>query len=537
MNVRSWQLAILLLALLPATTPQAADTSAVRDWIERELASGTLHAASVAEIHGNQMESRGFGRRSEDDPTAPDGSSQFQIGSITKVYTHLLLLELEASGALSPGQTLGEAIAGFKPRNPAVAGITLRSLSTHTSGLPRQPANLDLSNGIDPYADYDADDLREALLQTRERQKLGSHYTYSNFGVGTLGWVLGQVDGKGYEAALIRRVIEPLDLAQTALRPGDNAIEASAGGKKVTAWRFDALAGAGAVWGSVDDLARLLQAYLGTHPHRLRHDLAADLRVVVPQAGAFAVTPVWHVARAGEHAIYWHNGGTAGFHSFVGFRPDSGRGVAILTSGDADPTAVGLKSLGAVAGAATPVKIDGTILGQYQLSPELGIGVLEIDGALVAQATGQPAFTLHAAGDDWYAFGDIDASLHFLRDPAAVTALELAQGGRLQRAERVADAALAAARREITLDPRTYDDYVGSYAFAPAVALTVKRSENGIQARLPGQPWFPLHARARDHFFYKVVDAELRFERDADGKVKTVVLIQAGMEQRAERQP
>jgi hypothetical protein len=336
---------------------------------------------------------------------------------------------------------------------------------------------------------------------------------------------------------LTRHVIEPLGLKHTALDPGANAVDASQDGQTVAAWRFDALAGAGALWGSVDDLARLVQVWLGTHPHRLRHDLAADLEIIVPQAGAYAVTRVWHVARAGKHPIYWHNGGTAGFHSFVGFRPDSGRGVAILTSGDADPTAVGLKSLGATAVPAPPVAIDEAILGQYQLSPELGVGILKVDGVLVAQATGQPAFALHAAGDDWYAFGDIDASVHFLRGQGAITGLELAQGGRLQRAGRVADAALAAARREISLDATTFDAYVGSYAFAPGVALTVKRREGGIEAQLTGQPWFPVYARVADRFFYKVVDAELEFERDAGGKVTAVVLHQAGIEQRGQRQP
>ncbi len=54
---------------------------------------------------------------------------------------------------------------------------------------------------------------------------------------------------------------------------------------------------------------------------------------------------------------------------------------------------------------------------------------------------------------------------------------------------------------------------------------------------MTGQPWFPLHARARNRFFYKVVDAELEFQRDADGKINAVVLHQAGIEQRAQRQP
>ncbi len=537
MNARAWQLSTLLLTLLPAALVQAAEPSPVDDWIKRELASGALHAASVADIRKGEVESRGYGRRSTDGTAPPDGSSQYQIGSITKVFTHLLRLELEANGTLSPGQTLGQSIPDFKPDNPDVAGITLRALSTHTSGLPRLPANLDLGNSVDPYAGYDAEDLREALLRTRAGQKLGTHYTYSNFGVGALGWVLGRADGGGYETALTRHVIAPLGLKRTVLQPGSNAVEATQGGKKVPAWRFDALAGAGALWGSVDDLALLLQVWLGAPSHPLRHDLADDLEIVVAQAGAFAVTPVWHVARAGEHAIYWHNGGTAGFHSFVGFRPDTGRGVAILTSGDADPTAIGLKSLGAAAATVTPVEIDAAILGQYQLSPQFGIGILKTDGVLVAQATGQPAFGLYAAGDDWYAYGDIDASVRFLRDQGAVTGLELVQGGVLQRAERVANAALSAARSEIALDPQAYDDCVGSYAFAPGMALQVRRRNGGIEAQLTGQPWFPVHARARDRYFYKVVDAELEFQRDADGKINAVVLHQAGIEQRAQRQP
>ena len=154
---------------------------------------------------------------------------------------------------------------------------------------------------------------------------------------------------------------------------------------------------------------------------------------------------------------------------------------------------------------------------------------------LQAQATGQPAFELHPVGDDWYALGGVDASLHFIRKDGRVTAMELAQNGVKQRASRVAETATATSRKEIEIDAEARAAYAGEYAFAPGVALTVRDGKQTLEAQLSGQPFFPVYPRGDDRFFYKVVDAELQFERDAKGKVKAVLLHQAGIEQRAKR--
>jgi hypothetical protein len=273
--------------------------------------------------------------------------------------------------------------------------------------------------------------------------------------------------------------------------------------------------------------------------------LDADLSVQDVRAGAFEVTPVWHVARADGQPIYWHNGGTAGFWSFVGFRPDQQRGIAILVSGDADPTAAGLAALGHVAKQSAASSADAGLFGQYQLTEQFGIGVFEQGGALVAQATGQPPLAIHAVGDDWYAYGDVDASLRFLRRDGEVVGLQLAQGGQVHPAQKVAEVAAVSAAKTtlddvasqsgVTLDAAQLDQYVGAFGFAPGIELSVRRSGEGIEAQLTGQSWIPVFARASDRFFYKVVEAELQFERDAAGKVMAVVLHQGGIEQRAAR--
>jgi len=212
-------------------------------------------------------------------------------------------------------------------------------------------------------------------------------------------------------------------------------------------------------------------------------------------------------------------------------------------SGDADPTAVGLAALGHVAQPSGPQELDSRLFRQYQLSEQFGIGVYERDGALVAQATGQPALVIHAVDEDCYAYADVDASLRFLRsdDGQAVTGLELAQGGKLHRAARVAAVAGVVGQghtvpgQASAAHAAPLEDYVGRFGFAPGVELRIRHTGQRIEAQLSGQSWLPVLAGGADRFVYQAGEAELQFERDAAGKVAAVVLHQGGIEQRAAR--
>ncbi|MBD8527146.1 serine hydrolase [Pseudomarimonas arenosa] len=516
---------------------QAAFAAAdLESWINTQHAQGKIAAASVAEIDGRQVAFKAFGAIDGAKGAAPDRDTQFQIGSISKVFTNLLLAEAVADGKVRYESTIASLLPPtWKPSNTAVATITLESLATHHSGLPRLPANLSLANSADPYAGYGETELYQGVATARAKQPLGRFYTYSNFGVGLLGHLLGRAIGDGYHAAVEQSVLKPMGMQRTAFVGDANAAMAFSGGTQVPAWGFeDALAGAGALWGSVSDLARLVQCYLGSHPHQLKHVLDADLHITGP-ADAFEITRVWHVARAAGQPVFWHNGGTAGFHSFVGFRPDNGRGVAILISGDADPTNVGLAALGVAPIEPPSEAVDQSVFGQYQLNQQFGIGVFVEQGVLVAQATGQPAFGLHPVDKDWYAFGEVDAALHFLREAGAVIGLELVQNGVVQRAERSAELAVSQAKQEVAVERSVLESFVGAFDFAPGATLSVKLGAEGLMAQLTGQPAFPVFARGEDRFFYKIVDAELQFERDGAGKVVAVVLHQGGIVQRAAR--
>lgn len=523
----------LVLTTLASAQDLTADMAA---WVSsQDMATSNLAIATMV-IDGDETTHFAVGRTAPD-AEAPDRATQFQIGSISKVFTDLLLAEVVADGKVSYKTTIGELLgADFSPSNPAVAEITLLQLATHTSGLPRLPPNLTPGDPLDPYRGYDAQRLLAGLQQTRAKQPLHDQYAYSNFGVGLLGYLLGRVHGDGYAAALADYVIEPLGLRQTGVSDSANQAQGFRAGEVVPAWTFaDALAGAGALWSTTEDLAQLAQVLLAEAPAELAHALADDLRIEAQTRDGFAVTRVWHVSYDGEQPVYWHNGGTGGFWSFFGFRPESGQAVAILVSGDTNPTDAGLQLLGAQAMPPRPDVIDAQVLGQYRFAPQFGIGVFEQNGRLMAQATGQPSFPLLEMEDDWYALHVVDASLKFTREDGVVTGVQLAQGGLLQAAAKVADVATSQQRDEVTLAADVLAAFVGDYALSPAVSFSVRQREGGLEVKLTGQPFLPVYAGGEDVFFYKAVDAELHFERDEKGVVNALVLHQGGFEQRAEK--
>lgn len=532
----------LIVLSIVAVTPAVAETpsnDALSEWAQARVAAKESGAIVIARVDHDTVTVHGFGHRIWPDGPAPDGDTRFLIGSVGKVFTHLLLAERVADGTLRYGQSLGSLLPNtVKPGNAAVSGISLQALATHHSGLPRLPPNFVPTDAADPYAGFDEAALWAGVEQARIGQLLGSYYGYSNFGAGLLGHLLGREAGSDYYRALAEHVITPLRMTDTGRAAGENHAAAVSGGQPARAWNNDgALAGAGGLWGSANDLARLLQAYLGHHEQAMKHTLGSDLDVVAQADEGMSVTRVWHVARAGEHLIYWHNGGTGTYWSFVGFRPDTGQGVVVLTSGDADPTLAAFAALGytpAAAPAAEP-ELDTSVFGQYQLTEDFGIGVFERAGALYAQASGQGELALHALDDGWYALHEVDASLRFQREGDAVTGLVFVQGGASQHASRVADVAAGNQQVEVELPADIYPQYVGRYAVAPGMEFSIRERAGGLEAMLTGQGWLPIHAAGDDRFFYRVVDASLQFSRDAEGRVGALTLHQGSIVQHAPR--
>jgi serine-type D-Ala-D-Ala carboxypeptidase/endopeptidase len=285
-----------------------------------------------------------------------------EIGSVTKVFTALLLADMAERGEVGLDDPAACYLAAPIARGcPAATRITLRHLATHTSGLPRLPANLipvASRHPGDPYARYSVDHLYRAL-RAAGRTAPGA-YRYSNFGFGLLGHLLSLAAGRPYGDLIAERVTGPLRLTETGTDVPDGAITATGhhNGRPAARWNMGALPGAGALNSTAADLARFLHACL--HPQATPITAAIEA-IQQPHPGPPDRPRTglgWHIARPKGWPILWHNGGTGGFSAMLAVDRPAGCAVGAMTT--AGPTRARpldhavLAALAAVAGSRPP---------------------------------------------------------------------------------------------------------------------------------------------------------------------------------------
>ncbi|HET7553863.1 MAG TPA: serine hydrolase domain-containing protein [Gemmatimonadaceae bacterium] len=272
-----------------------------------------------------------------DGSTPVTGDTRFEVGSVTKIFTSLLLARMVENG----GVRLDDPIARYLPDSvqaPDYRGqqITLRELATHSSGLPRLPTNIAPANMSDPYAGYSAEKLYHFLDSYELPRAPDSTYEYSNLGAGLLGFLLSRHAGKPFAELLKERIFQPLGMsgsyvAELGESTDTRLAQGHAEGKPVPFWHFGSLEGAGAVRSSTRDLLRLIGAEL--HPERTSMAKAIELsqKIRFHASPQLALALGWHVVQLPDRSsLYWHNGGTGGARSFVGFVPEAGAGVVVL---------------------------------------------------------------------------------------------------------------------------------------------------------------------------------------------------------------
>lgn len=281
----------------------------------------------------------GHGRLSTTDPRQPDGDTVFEIGSVTKVFTSTILADLVSRGEVTldtPVQSLldGEVLVPTRDG----AKITLEHLATHSSGLPRMPDNFDPADYGNPYVDYTAERLYVFLSSHELARGVGETVEYSNLGYGLLGHSLARRAGRDYETLVAQRILDPLDMSDTAVTLTPSLRERLAAGHDdsldpVANWDFAALSGAGSLRSTVNDMLRFLEANLDLESSPLREAMQAahTRRADMPEPD-MGIGLGWIVHDSEDGRILWHNGGTGGYSSFIGFDPESQVGVVVLSN-------------------------------------------------------------------------------------------------------------------------------------------------------------------------------------------------------------
>ena len=174
---------------------------------------GTVGAAVFGTYDQGHAIVHGYGQTRPGQPQEPDGETLFEIGSITKVFTAILVQRLVEQGRLDWERPISSYLKELQFENESVGAITLRSLATHSSGLPRLPANLSPSDSLDPYAEYDRSNL-SAFLSAFDPSSLSNEYAYSNLGFGLLGSIAADAAQMDYPAAIEEYILEPLEMSR-----------------------------------------------------------------------------------------------------------------------------------------------------------------------------------------------------------------------------------------------------------------------------------------------------------------------------------
>jgi len=371
----------------------SSETETIKQLVEHSIAKKKAVGVSIAIIEDNKVEYLNFGLINKNKRQSTTSNNLFEIGSISKTFTSMALASMVKEGKVKlddPVQKYLPSTVKVPARNGKV--ITLLSLANHTSALPRLPNNMPFGDPTDPYADYSFELMYESDTFITVPESHASLFS----------------DGHGADL------------------------------NKAKHWQLPTLAGAGAIISNLTDMAKYLKANLNQKPLNkvvsLTHQQTTELGIKGPKVGL-----AWFIAEHKNGTYLWHNGGTGGFRSFIGFDKENNKGIVILEN-----TSNGMDTLGNayLTGTLDKLKSDTfnvievesaklkLLNGHFELMPGFAIHVTNQESQLFIQATGQGRIPLTAKSELEFVNLQVQAKIVFdVDDKGQAISLTLFQAG------------------------------------------------------------------------------------------------------------
>lgn len=491
-----------------------------------------------------------------------DEHSIYEIGSISKVFTAILLADQIVKGNMS----VDDDIAMYLPKSvkaPTYEGksITLGHLSDHTSSLPRMPDNFDPADPDNPYADYTPELLYEFISEVELTRPIGSEYEYSNLAQGLLGHILELKTGKDFETLLREIITEPLNMNETRVAFDKNMKANLAighdGGVETSNWDIATLTGAGAIRSSVHDMSIFLAASLGLIETPLAEAIALTQKIRHDKAGGSTVGLGWHIRidEETQKQFIAHSGATGGYRAFSAINKEDGKGVILLSNSTASPEDIGRYLIGASDELEEPKRDLAHAL--EQALDQKGIAAMKARYEEI-KANNTDEFdmnesTLNSLGYKYMSRDKIDEALAIFEvnikaHPEAFNTYD-SYGEALMRKsiesyeksvelnpanqngiDMLAKMGVDIETEDAVVDNAILDSYVGKYELAPTFAIVITHEDGKLHAQATGQQKLELFAQSDTRFYLKVVDAQIEFFKDAAGAVESLTLFQNGRE-------
>ena len=497
-----------------------------------------------------------------------DENSVFEIGSISKTFTGILLAEMSLKGELK----LDDPLQDFLPDGiiaPTRKGdsIKLFQLSNHTSSLPSLPDNLPRPLTSNPYANFSEKQLYDFLNDYELTRGIGSIYEYSNYAVGLLGHILASKRKVSYEQLMVDVIAKPLGMENTRVvftpsMKENLAMGHNFDGTEAENWDLPTLAGAGGIRSTAVDMLKYLAVNMGME----KNDLYPAMQLAHKNSRSEESTPNvglgWHTYKQHGVEIIWHNGGTGGYASYTGFIKDGDKGVVVLSNSSVGIDDIGIHILQPTATLKSPIPSKPSIqveimnifetegieaatktywdlrknqrdkynFSEYELN-DLGYGYLiraqKIDKAIAIFKLNVEAFpnsynvydsygeALLKSGDKEGAIENYSKSVEL--HPGNEGGIKILNDLGVETDQLI---------KEVIVEDAILKSYVGKYELAPGNIITVTKYDGQLKAQGTGNPEHPIFPISDKVFYYKVEQAQLTFNLNEDGVVESVTLLQ-----------
>lgn len=476
-------------------------------------------------------------------PVPANTASKYRIGSISKTYTAVMIMQLSEAEKLS----LDDKLSKYFKALPNAENISVRQLLTHQSGLYNFTNDLQWRSQYTPVSKKE---MLAAFAKDKPDFEPGAKTAYSNTNYMLLGYIIEEVTGKSFNDNLQELICKKLGLKSTSLPKGGTDISKNEAfsfmlrddetWERIEEIHVSASDGAGGIIAPVEEVNRFFEALT---QHKLL--TAASVQQMLPVQGVNEITPInsygygLETMPFGEdHIGYGHSGHIDGFYTMCGYFPEEQLSISFFDNGevmsfnqinvyllsiifDKAYTFPNFKKIAvsenALKGLAGTYRAEGV---------PMDVSVSAYGNKLWAQASGQDSFLLTAIGTDKFEFQQADITMSFVRDKSGLAqSLAMEQGGDKLMMNRTTTGKADVAA--VVVDAALLSKYEGVYS-APdfPMKLTIRKTGTGISGQGTGQPEFPLTAVNETTFKFDPIGLELTFKSDAAGIVTGMMLTQ-----------
>ncbi len=540
---------LLLLSTIQAQTSTKTDQRLLASFdsiLNKEFKSNEPGATAIVVQKGQVIYKKAVGMADMELNVPLQTDMIFRIGSISKQFTAVAILQLAEQGKLS----VQDDIKKFIPELPYMETITIEQLLNHTSGIVSYTSKQDFSNKM--RTDMKPMEIIQLTTKDTLEFKPGSKWNYNNTGYIILGYIIEKLSGKTYEEYVHQHLFTPAGMNSSFYGSESKIIRNRAKGyekEKNVLQNSDYISmtlpyAAGSLLSTVEDLWKWNKALYSYKLIKKESVDKATTPYLLPTGKSTRYGYGLSINLVQGSKAIEHGGGIPGFLTDAIYLPNEDVFVAVFSNCDfKSPDNITYKIAALTIG--KPLNLTAIPLSETDAKTYEGIYTNEdgeeriiryANGKLTSKRGGGTQFVIEKFEKDKFFFENSVSQIEFIRNKSGAVESLLFKSNTDESTWKKSDKPLPTPATFITLDASVLAGYVGNYTLAPGFILTVTHEGNQLFAQATGQNKFELQAISKTMFQTKGVDAKVEFKQNTEGKTESLVLYQGGREMHAKKE-